>query len=463
MHPLKSCKSISFRAILPDLIRCATVKAGKIRGKNWGEAEKEPKRRAANVLTAAKVKAAGPGKHHDGGGLGLVLRVDPNGSRFWVQRITIHGKRREIGLGSPPIVSLADARDAATANKKLVRAGADPLAEKRKSKESITFANAVDRYLSSKLAEFRNDKHRKQWRATLDAYAKPKIGHLLVRAITTSDVLRVLEPIWTDKNETASRLRGRIEAVLSWATVAGHREGDNPAKWAANLKELLPKPSKVQKSDNQPALALADVPGWWADLAKRDGMAARALQFLTLTAARSGEVRGMTWDEVVIDPSTRSGVWTIPAGRMKAGREHRVALTPEAVAILEALPRMEGSPFVFFAPRGGMLSDMSISAVMRRMQDAEEKAGRPGYLDPKNRRPAVPHGLRSSFRQWAAERGYQRDMAEIALAHFIGSEVERAYQRSDMLERRRAMMADWAGFLRGEALGGNIAKLAAVG
>jgi integrase len=184
-------------------------------------------------------------------------------------------------------------------------------------------------------------------------------------------------------------------------------------------------------------------------------MAAKALQFLTLTAARSGEVRGMTWDEVETfapaNSATLRGVWTVPASRMKNGREHRVPLTAEAVALLESLPRIDGSPYVFFAPRGGMLSDMSISAVMRRIQEAEAKAGRPGYLDPRTKRPAVPHGLRSTFRQWAAEKGYPRDMAEIALAHFIGSEVERAYQRSDMLDRRRDMMADWVAFLRGEA------------
>ena len=248
----------------------------------------------------------------------------------------------------------------------------------------------------------------------------------------------------------------------------GFRVGDNPARWSGNLRELLPKPSKVAKSENQPALALGDVARWWSDLGKRDGMAAQALRFLCLTAARSGEVRGMTWDEVALvpvnpaNPGCRTGIWTIPASRMKAGREHRVALTPEAVAILEALPRMDGSPFVFFAPRGGALSDMSISAVMRRMQEAKEKAGHPGYLDPQNKRAAVPHGMRSAFRQWAAERGYPRDMAEIALAHFIGSEVERAYQRSDMLERRRAMMADWAGFLRGEAVADNVVKLGAM-
>jgi len=202
-------------------------------------------------------------------------------------------------------------------------------------------------------------------------------------------------------------------------------------------------------------------------------MAAKALQFLALTAARSGEVRGMTWDEIDfggrdrIDRTDRtpaatpatSATWTISAARMKAGREHRVPLTPEAVALLESLPRLVGSPYVFFAPRGGMLSDMTISAVMRRMQEAEVKAGRAGYLDPRTKRPAVPHGLRSTFRQWAAERGYDRDMAEIALAHHVGSEVERAYQRSDMLERRRAMMAAWSAFLRGKTGNRNVVKL----
>lgn len=355
-----------------------------------------------------------------------------------------------------------------------MRRGGDPLAEKLKAKESITFADAVDRYLASKLDEFGNEKHRKQWRATLNTYAKPKIGNMLVRAVSTSDVLRVLEPIWKDQTETASRLRGRMEAVLSWATVAGHREGDNPARWAGNLKELLPKPSKVAETDNQPALAIADVPRWWAALAKRDGMAARALEFLTLTAARSGEIRGATWDELdfagmdfdATPAATLAtfATWTIPASRMKAGREHRVPLTAEAVAILKSLPRMDGSPYVFFAPRGGMLSDMTISAVMRRMQVAEETAGRTGYLDTKNKRPAVPHGLRSTFRQWAAERGYPRDMAEIALAHFIGSEVERAYQRSDMLERRRDMMSAWSSFLRGDlAVGANVVNLGVAG
>lgn len=423
-------------------------------------------RRPERALSARFVETVTePGKHFDGHG--LFLRVAKNGAKQWVQRITIRGKRTELGLGSPPAVPLATARKLALDNRGKAMLGGNPLADKREAQGGLTFEQAVDKYLAAKLHEFRNDKHRKQWRSTLDTYAKPVLGPKLVSEVTVHDVLRVLEPIWRDKTETASRLRGRIENILSWATVAGHRAGDNPARWRGNLSEALPKPAKVTKADNQPAVALGDVPRWWTELAQREGMAAQALRFLALTAARSGEVRGMTWDEVdfgeVATPATsatRGAVWTIPASRMKNGREHRVPLTLEAVTLLESLPRLDGSPYVFFAARGGMLSDMSISAVMRRMQEGEVKAGRTGYLDPRNKRPAVPHGLRSTFRQWAAEQGYPRDMAEIALAHFIGSEVERAYQRSDMLERRREMMLAWACFLRGDDAVKNVVRFA---
>jgi len=402
-------------------------------------------RKPLKALTARFVEAVSePGRYFDGNG--LFLRVQPNGARQWVQRITIRGKRCELGLGSPPAVSLASARKLALDHRGAAMMGRDPVLERREARAGLSFEAAVERYLSVKLEEFRNEKHKKQWRATLDTYALPVLGARRVAEVTLQDVLRVLEPIWQAKTETASRLRGRIEAVLSWATVAGHRAGDNPARWKGNLDAILPKPGKLAKPDNQPALALRDAPGWWADLAGREGMAARALQFLTLTAARSGEVRGMAWDEV--DPA--AAIWTVPAARMKAGRLHRVPLTAEAAAILRGLPRTD-SPLVFHAERGGMLSDMALSAVMRRMQEAEAKAGRAGYLDPVSRRPAVPHGLRASFRQWAAERGFARDMAELALAHFVGTEVERSYQRSDMIERRREMMAAWAAFLRGAA------------
>lgn len=401
--------------------------------------------RAAKVLTAAFLaKELDPGKYHDGGNLGLFLRVEPNGNRFWVQRLTINGKRRELGLGSFPMIKLADARAKATENKRTAMLGGDPLELKRKARESITFATAMELCLAKKAAEFGNDKHRKQWRATLDTYAIPTLGKMRVQDIETRHVLRVLQPIWSTKTETATRLRQRIEAVLAQATVSGHRTGDNPARWGGNLAELLAKPSKVADKGNHPALALSDLARWWEALAQRDGMAARALQFIAMTAARSGEVRGMTWDEVDMD----AALWIIPASRMKAGKEHRVPLTKEAVALLEALPRIEGSPYVFAAVRGGMLSDMSISAVMRRMHESEVEAGRTGYLDPRSKRPAVPHGLRSTFRDWAAEKGFERDMAEMALAHNVGSEVERAYRRTDMLERRRAMMEAWGRFAR---------------
>jgi integrase len=434
-------------------------------------------RKPQKALTARFVDiATEPGKYFDGHG--LFLRVQPNGARQWVQRIVIRGKRCELGLGSPPAIPLSTARKLALENKGAAMLGRDPLQEKREARSGLTFDAAVTEYLATKLDEFRNEKHKKQWRATLDAHARPVLGPKLVAEITLQDVLKVLEPIWQAKTETASRLRGRIEAVLSWATVAGHRTGDNPARWKGHLSEVLAKPTKVAKADNQPALALGDVPRWWAELLNREGMATRALEFVALTAARSGEVRGMTWDEIDFgardktdrtdtNPAAKlatTATWTIPASRMKAGRAHRVPLTPEAVALLEGVPRMNGSPYVFPAQRGGMLSDMSLSAVMRRIQEAEVKAGRTGFLDTANKRPAVPHGLRSTFRQWAAEQGFPRDMAELALAHFIGTEVERAYQRSDMLERRRDMMAAWAAFLRGEAgAGGNVVKLGAAG
>ena len=362
-------------AACTSMIRCNPCCGG---GYSGGFRVQENCRKPEKALSARFVDSVKePGKYFDG--QGLFLRVTKNGSRQWVQRITIRGKRSELGLGSPPAVTLAAARRRALENRGKAMLGGDPLAEKRKAREGLTFAKAVDKYLAAKLSEFRNEKHRKQWRSTLDNYAAPVLGPKLVSEITVQDVLRVLEPIWVTKTETASRLRGRIENVLSWATVAGHRKGDNPARWKGNLSEALPKPAKVAKSGNQPALSLADVSRWWTDLSQRQGMAARALEFLTLTAARSGEVRGMTWDEIdfgtVATPATSAtsatqAVWSIPGSRMKNGRPHRVPLTAEAVALLEGLPRREGAHHVFFAPKGGMLSDMTISA--RRLRNGPE-------------------------------------------------------------------------------------------
>ena len=419
-------------------------------------------RRKSKTLTAVKVNGnLEPGKYHDGGGTGLFLRVENNGSRRWLQRITVKSKRREIGLGSPPNISLADARELASKHKRMISDGLDPMAEKKKSIPIINFSEAASLFLETKLEGLKSQRHKAQWPSTLNRYANPVLGKLAVGDITVNDVLEVLKPIWTTKTETASRLRGRIEAILSWATVAGHRNGENPARWKGNLSELLPKPSNISGKQKHPALQLKDVKRWWSELVKRDAMGAKALQFITMNASRSGEVRGMTWDELDIDPEqtnfeaansdiATSATWIIPAWRMKAKKEHRVALTSESVTLLRSLPRLENCSLVFPSTKGKQLSDMTISATMRRMHEEDIKQGGRGYFDPQVKRPAVPHALRSTFRDWAAERGYDRDMAEIQLAHTVGDAAERSYRRTDMLKRRRSMMEAWGRFLKGE-------------
>ena len=433
--------------------------------------------KVAKELSALEVKRlAHPGRGRNvlfpvGGVAGLVLQVTPTGARTWLLRVMVGGRRREIGLGAFPEIPLAMARDRARGTKDEIRRGIDPVEERKAARAALvaarrrglSFKDAVDRYLGAKESAFSNDKHRAQWRSTLATYAVPELGSMPVQDITVQDVLRVLHPIWETKTETASRLRGRIEAVLSWATVAGHRTGDNPARWAGNLKELLPAASKVAKQDNHPALSLDDAAAWFADLRQRDGMGARALEFLAVTAARSGEVRGAVWNEIDLE----RGLWTVPAARMKMKREHRVPLPPLAVDLLRGLPRAEGAVLVFPAVRGGMLSDMTLSATMRRMHEAARSAlgadlpeDEGGYRDPRNRRPAVPHGLRSTFRDWIAERTqYPGDMAEVALAHRISNAVEASYRRGDMIEKRRQMMVDWADFLTGKAQAGKVVRI----
>lgn len=387
-----------------------------------------------------------------GGVPGLYLQLTPGDGRSWLLRTTVGKLRRDIGLGSYPGVTLAQARDKAREFRELIEQGIDPVEQRKAAKAALaasqrrgmTFAKATEHYLAAKLDAFSNPKHRQQWQNTLSTYAEPELGKMLVQDIAVQDVLRVLQPIWADRTETASRLRVRIEAVLSWATVSGHRTGDNPARWKGNLKELLPAPSKVAKEGNHPAVSLDDAPRWFAALRDRDGFGARALEFVALTALRSKEVRGATWDEIDL----AGALWTIPAARMKMKREHRVPLSPAAVDLLKALPRLKDNPLVFPAARGGMLSDMTLSATMKRMHKAEVAAGRPGFLDRESKRPAVPHGLRSTFRDWVGDTtNFPGEMAEVALAHRISSAVEAAYRRSDMIEKRRRMMEAWAGFL----------------
>lgn len=408
----------------------------------------EPKPR--KPLTAVGCKTAGPGIHADFGSRnGLRLIVSPAGSRWWEQRLSIRGKRCDLGLGRLEDVGLAAARDKAHENRRIARAGGDPRTPAVEAEPAVamTFGAAMEAFLKTKLSEFDNPKHAKQWRATLDSYAVPILGKMPVADIQMRDVEKVLKPIWESKTETATRLRGRIEAVLSWATVHGHRTGDNPARWAGNLAATMAKPSKVATTGNWPAVSLDDAAAWYADLKTREGMGARALQFLTLCASRSGEVRGATWAEIDME----AGLWTIPAHRMKMDREHRVPLSPAALALLNRAKAesLSNSIYVFPAVRDGMMSDMTLSAVMRRQQEAAVAAGGKGWLDSRSKRPAVPHGLRSTFRDWAADRtDYPGDLAEVALAHRINSAVEAAYRRGDMLHKRRAMMTDWAAFLK---------------
>ncbi len=347
-------------------------------------------------------------------------------------RIKVGDKRRDIGLGAYPGVTLADARRRALEVRDAVAQGVDPIGQRRAAKMAlaaaqskvVTFDEAARRFIAARSPQWTNAKHAAQWRSTLQKHASPVIGTLGVADVETAHVLQVLEPLWTSKNETASRLRGRLEQVLDWAKGHSFRQGDNPARWRGHLDKLLSDPHKRVIS-HHPAVPVEEVYAFYQALRQREGIGARALEFVLFTAARSGEVRGARWSELDLV----SKVWTVPAVRMKTKIEHRVPLAPEAVLLLESLPRLEGSDLVFFAPRGGQLSDMALTAVMRRMGRKE-----------------VPHGLRSSFRDWAGDHTeFPRELAEAALAHVVGG-VEAAYRRGDALERRRLMMAAWAKF-----------------
>ena len=406
-----------------------------------------------NGLTVSKLNSRlAPGRYHDGRGTGLNVLVKKSGAKFWVQRYTVRGKRHDLGLGSYPNVSLADARQKAIQNKQILQDGGDPKLVKQIPDTIPTFAVAIDAFLLFKLDEFSNDKHKAQWRATLEQYANPVIGNLALDQIKTDHVLSVLQPIWASKTETATRLRGRIESILSWAQVKGYRSGPNPAVWHGNLSELLPKPSALKNKRHHPALAVRDAQRWWHELKARDGTGAEALRFLSLSLNRSGEVRAMTWDEIQIYDTAEtvkrqySGVWTIPSHKMKAKREHRVPLTLPMVEIINRQHRGDPSDIVFKAARGGMLSDMTLSALMKRMHEKHFSAGS-GFIDTKSKRPAVPHGLRSTFRDWVAENEQSREAAELQLAHQFGSAVEHAYYRSDLLDQRARLLDNWFNFL----------------
>ena len=400
------------------------------------------KAKELSALAVSKLKAEG--RHAVGGVDGLYLRIAGQ-SRAWVlcaamgTRINAKGKevprRLNMGLGPYPEVSLAEARDKGRELRKQIREGIDPLQEKhhRKTQEAKlahkqkTFKECAEAVLEIKASELKNVKHIAQWRSSLETYAYPYIGQRAVSEITKADLLSILEPIWLTKNETASRVRGRIETVLDYAKAKEYREGDNPAVWKGMLKPLLPQPSKVQKKKHHAALPYREIGAFMASLRKRDGISARALEFSILTAARSGEIRGATWDEIDLKGKT----WTIPGERMKAGKEHRVPLSGAAITLLKALPRIVGNNLVFPAPRGGKLSDMSLTAVLKRM----ERGG------------LTQHGFRSTFRDWAGETtAYPREVIEHALAHQLKDKAEAAYQRGDLLAKRAELMDDWSNY-----------------
>lgn len=391
--------------------------------------------RKAKELSALEIGRLKDAGHHAVGGVaGLYLYVNDDGARSWVMRLIVGTKRRHMGLGGFPDVPVSLARDKARKVRQDVEAGIDPIAARHSAKSALasqqaadkTFKGAAEAFIKANADAWKNPKHRAQWTSSLETYAYPHMGNLLVRDVTLEHVMKTIEPIWKSKNETASRVRGRIEKVLDWATVRKLREGENPARWKGHLEMILPSPTKIKKVEHHRALPVRDVPKFFASLQEREGTAARALTFTILCASRSGEVRGGSWEEVDL----KHGVWTIPGERMKAGHDHRVPLPKAALQILLDTPKEERAGLLFPAPRGGQLSDMTLTAVLRRME-----------VD------AVPHGFRSTFRDWVGEvTDFPRELAELALAHTLESKVEAAYRRGDALEKRREMMEAWAKF-----------------
>jgi integrase len=396
--------------------------------------------RDSNRLTAVKIaKVTRPGRYGDGGG--LLLQVSRWRTKAWLFRFERDGRERQMGLGSVSTLSLAEARERARECRKILLDGRDPIevrnAERMQRRtetaRAVTFKACAERYIAAHEASWGNQKHREQWKSTLARYAYPIIGDLSVSAIDTALVVKVIEALWATKPETAARLRGRVESVLNWATVRGFRAGDNPARWRGHLDKLLPSRGKVKPVKHHPALPYAEIPTFMAELRNRDGISARALELTILTAVRTGEVIHARRSEFDVEAK----VWTIPAERMKGRREHRVPLSNRAVAILTALPREgDGDGFVFIGARGNRtLSNMAMLELMRGL--------RPGY---------VPHGFRSTFRDWAAETtNYQNHIVEMALAHVVGDKVEAAYRRGDLFEKRRRLMGDWARYCSRQA------------
>lgn len=382
------------------------------------------------------VRMRQPGLHFVGGVSGLALQVTATGARSWILRVTIDGKRRDMGLGSFPDVSLSIARQAAREARAKISNGRDPIEEGRAARAAlagaraaaVTFERAATLYVEAQESGWRGAKHAVQWRTVMEAYAYPVIGAMNVEAVKLPHVMQVLEPIWRSKTQTASRLRGRIESVLDWAAARGYRQGPNPAQWRGLLDKLLPAPAKVAKPDHHAALPVSEIGAFMQLVRAQTGIGARALEFTVLTAVRSGEALRASWPEIDFD----AAVWTIPDERMKAGREHRVPLSAACIELLRKLEQAKLSEWVFPGRLVGRpLETNACFAVLRRM----------------GRGDITVHGFRSTFRDWCAERThYPNEVAEMALAHTLSNKVEAAHRRGDLIDKRRRMMEDRAAF-----------------
>lgn len=410
--------------------------------------------KVAKELSALEVKRlAAPGVHFVGGCPGLILQISPAGSKSWILRTRVDGKRKHIGLGSFHSVSLADARSKGRELLGNTRSGVDPVKQRKIERsqrqaaeaKTKTFSQCAEIYIERHSGGFTNEKHRKQWTSTLETYVYPLIGNIVIGDLDKSHILKVLlQPVkdksgkvegqfWDVRTETAKRVQGRMKSVIDFAIVAEYRATLNPATWAGYLDTQLVSAAKIKKVKHQPALPYPKAGEFMAKLRGNNCISAKALEFLMLTGVRSGSVRLATWDE--IDHPNK--VWIIPAEHTKTKREHRVPLSPQAIKLLKSLPKLIGSPFVFPSPRGKALSDMALSQLMRGMAERGELTD-----------DAVPHGFRSTFRDWAAEQtSYPDEIRKAASGHTVGDAVHAAYQRTDLLEKRRKLMNDWASFL----------------
>ena len=397
-------------------------------------------------LTSRKVSTAGSGKYEDGGGLRLV--VSTSGAKKWVHRFTFNGKRREMGLGSYPDIGLADAREAASKNRKAIGKDINPF-EIRDAKEIEipSFTSCAAMYIRAHRRGWKNRKHTKQWIRTLKTYARPSIGSKQVDRISTEDILNILNPIWTEKTETAKRVQGRIENILDYAAAHKYRDTLNPARWRGHLDKLLPRPSRVKTIVHHPAMPHGEVAAFMAELSENLSISASALRYLILTATRTSEVLNAKWEEIDLN----AAIWTIPASRMKARHEHRVPLSREALSILRTIPKVFDNPYLFPGTRKARpLSNMALLQLMRGMEYGPQ-GSRGNY---------VPHGFRSSFRDWSGEvSNFPRDVAEMALAHVIQNKVEAAYRRGDLFTKRTKMMQEWANYATRPLIDRKVARL----